>query len=354
MSKRKLFAGAALICSVVLAACGSGSKMSEAATDTAGSFEYDNYANYEEAAEEAQLTNYSSVDGEATSTMVEETAQATNRKLIKNVNLEVETKTYDALMKNLEEEVEKIGGYIESMNAYNGSYLYSQKGERHASITARIPAASLDDFVKKVGEEANVTNRSESVEDVTLTYVDMKSHKKMLTEEQERLMELLENAASIDDIIAIESRLSEVRYQIESMESQLRTYDNLVDYSTVQIYIDEVVELTPVEEETAGERIVTGFSRSLHNVIDGIKNFFIELIIAIPYLIVWAVVIVILFFVIRAIMKASEKKTKRLAAERRARMAQTPAEQKTAAKAENTENPGYPYEKKPDNSYDNH
>ena len=167
-------------------------------------------------------------------------------------------------------------------------------------------------------------------------------------------MELLENAASIDDIIAIESRLSEVRYQIESMESQLRTYDNLVDYSTVQIYIDEVVELTPVEEETAGERIVTGFSRSLHNVIDGIKNFFIELIIVIPYLIVWAVVIVILFFVIRAIMKASEKKTKRLAAERRARMALTPAEQKTAAKAENTENPGYPYEKKPDNSYDNH
>ena len=79
------------------------------------------------------------------------------------------------------------------------------------------------------------------------------------------MMALLEQATSIEDIITIESRLSEVRYQIESMESQLRTFDNQVDYSTVSISISEVKELTPVVEESAGTRIRNGFVNSLNN-----------------------------------------------------------------------------------------
>ena len=66
-------------------------------------------------------------------------------------------------------------------------------------------------------------------------------------------------------IITLEDRMSTVRYQLESMESQLRTYDNMVDYSTVHMNIQEVKELTPVieEEETAWERFVNGFKESL-------------------------------------------------------------------------------------------
>ena len=68
---------------------------------------------------------------------------------------------------------------------------------------------------------------------MTLQYVDLESHKKALTTEQDRLIELMEQAETVEDIITIEGRLSEVRYQLESMESQLRTYDNKIDYSTV-------------------------------------------------------------------------------------------------------------------------
>mgnify|MGYP002226154573 CR=1 FL=1 len=87
---------------------------------------------------------------------------------------------------------------------------------------------------------------------MTLTYVDLQSHRDALQTEQERLLQLLEQAESIEDIITIEQRLSDVRYQLESMESQLRSYDNQVDYSTVYLYIDEVEVYTPVEEETHG------------------------------------------------------------------------------------------------------
>lgn len=350
MKKKSMFFVVLLGTAIVFAACGGSSK-----TDMAPEY---NSAATENAYDSSEMTVYTA-EGEGADTgsnKVSESALATDRKLIKNVNLTMETKEYDTLLKNLETEIKSTGGYIESMNASNGNSYYST-GERYATITARIPATSLDAFVNKVGEAANVTNRSESVQDVTLTYVDMDSHKKMLQEEQSRLMELLDNAADIEDIITIESRLSEVRYQIESMESQLRTYDNQVDYSTVELTVNEVVELTPIEEESAGIRISTGFVRSLHNVGNGLKEFFIQFVIAIPYLIVWGIVIAIAVLVLRKIMKASDKRTKRLAAEREARMKASAAGQAARSHTMQTEqtNPsstvetktGYPYAKRP-------
>lgn len=76
-------------------------------------------------------------------------------------------------------------------------------------------------------------------------------------------MTYLEQAESIEEMMTIESRLSDIRYQLESMESQLRTYDSQIEYSTVSLYISEVVELTPVEtkEQTTWERISEDFTK---------------------------------------------------------------------------------------------
>ncbi len=308
MKKRFLAAIMACALSVVLAACGGSSKSAD-------------YAMTEEAAPaeeyyEAEMNAYGADDGliveEGADTTGENTALA-DRKLIKTVNLDVETKDYDGLLTNLETQIEELGGYIEYLDCYGSSY-------RHASITARIPAEKLDGFVRQIGETANITGRSESVEDVTLQYVDLDSHVRMLEEEQDRLLELLATAETVEDMITIESRLGEVRYQLESMNSQLRTFDNQVDYSTVHINISEVIELTPVVELTDGERIAQGFAKSVADVLYGIKEFFINLIINIPYIIVWAVVIAIILVIVRIIMKISDKRTKRLAAERKAKI----------------------------------
>ena len=245
--------------------------------------------------------------------VTEESGQAevqTERKLIRTVDLNLETENYDALIEGLEQEINNLGGYIEYKDAYHGNYNSRVKGyrNRHANITARIPADKLDEFTGKVAEIGNITYESESVEDVTLQYVDLSSHKKMLLTEQERLMTLLENAESIEDIIVIESRLSEVRYEIESMESQLRTFDNQVDYSTVHINVEEVEHYTPQPEKTTWERIKSGFSENVYSVTNGIKNFAIEFVIAIPVLVVWAVVIAVGIIVIRVVLKKKHKR----------------------------------------------
>ncbi len=162
-----------------------------------------------------------------------------------------------------------------------------------------------------MSEISNVTRRSENVQDVTLEYVDMASHKKTLQAEHDRLLELMEQAESIEDIITIEERLSNVRYQIESMEAQLRTYDNKVDYSTVYLDVSEVQELTPVHEETLWERISGGFLEDLKGIGDGALEILVWLLVHIPTLVLWALAVTLFVLWVRWYMKRSREKAEK-------------------------------------------
>lgn len=217
----------------------------------------------------------------------------TGRKLIKNVNMDVETRDFESLISLVEEKVRDMGGYIQDSSIFNGSSYGTYRSTRYASLTIRVPQEKLDGFIWDVEGISNVVQCNQSVEDVTLTYVDLESHKKALEVEQERLLQILEVAETVEDIITVESRLSQVRYELESMASRLRTYDNLVEYSTVYMYIDEVEELTPVVEETTGQRIVTGFMNSLKSIGRDIREFFVGLIIHLPYIVIWGIIITV-------------------------------------------------------------
>ncbi len=308
--------------SMILAGCGGSSKYESAACDTAAApvaaggngmagsgylsdgveYESDDYA--EAAAEEAGMDDGG--DGNSAPEVMD-----TGRKLIKTVDLQVETESFDELLLSVFHRTESFSGYIEESYTYNGSQYYG-RGTRNANMTIRIPADKLEEFLSEISEISNVISRNDRVTDVTLRYVDMESHKKALMAEQERLLELLGQAENIEDIISIESRLSEVRYQIESMESQLRTMDNQVNYSTIYLSIEEVKQYTPVAEQSIGEKIVTGFQRSLVDIGSGFVNFGVGFLIYLPYIVLWAVVIAAtLLFIRLAIKKRRSKKLKK-------------------------------------------
>lgn len=257
---------------------------------------------YEMADEAAAAEEYAQ-EGSGQDTVA---ARDTSRKLIKTVNISAETEEFDTLVPGLQRQVETLGGYIESISVYdvNSYYVDDQMvKQRCADLTARVPKEKLDGFLLQVGEQTNVTSRSESVEDVTLQYVDLESHKKALLTEQERLLALLGQAESVEDIIAIEGRLSEVRYQLESMESQLRTYDNQIDYSTVYLFVEEVRKYSPPQTATVWQRIENGFMKSLEDIGFGIRDMGIYFVIDLPYIILGLLVAVVVFFVLRAVLR---------------------------------------------------
>lgn len=231
----------------------------------------------------------------------------TARKLIKTVSLWLETTVFDKLKKQVEDTVASYGGYIE-----NSDYSAPQNGGqlRSYSLTARIPADKLDAFVEETGWEGTVTNKSENVEDVTLDYVDKTAYKESLEKEYEKVMELLEQAKDLDQILLLESKLSDLRYEINSYESQLRIYDNQIDYASIHIYISEV-EYENGSAETVGGRISSGFRGSLYAVKNFFVNLFVEVISDLPILLLWACAVAVLIVVIRKLRKKFVKKEKK-------------------------------------------
>lgn len=225
-----------------------------------------------------------------------------SRKLIKNVTLSLETENFDTMKSDIEASVSSFGGYIEysSYDAPQTEYL-----RRSYSLTARIPAEKLDDFVTAAGNLGTLTNKSENVEDVTLDYVDKTAYKESLQVEYERVTELLEKAEDLDQVLALESKLSQLRYEINSYESQLRTYDNLISYSTVDIYILEVERETEVSV-TVGSRIKNGFISSLYSVRDFFVNLFVFLIGNLPVLVVLAVIAALVILLLRHLLKSQK------------------------------------------------
>ena len=215
----------------------------------------------------------------------------TGQKLIRRVNIDAETEDLDALLVQLQAQISASNGYIESQDLYNGSS-YSNYRNRNANLTIRIPADKLDGFVVQLKDASNVVNYSESQEDVTLTYVSTESRIKALETEQERLLELLSQAENMSDLLEIEARLTDVRYELESVTSQLLVLANKVDYATINLYISQVKEYTEVDEQTVWQRISNGFKENLKDIGEGAVDFFVWLVTYSPQLVLSAVVIV--------------------------------------------------------------
>lgn len=254
--------------------------------------------------------NEASADEAGTAENGKETANSadtengqSSRKLIRTFNLDAETTDFDNLVTQLQQETKNLGGYVES-SYVNGNSYYTENS-RYASLTLRIPKDKTDDFLGTVGEMANVTSRSENVEDVTLTYTDLKSHVEALQAEQEQLMKLMEQAETVEDTMSIQSRLTDVRYELESYMSQLKVYDNQVDYDTVNISIQEVKNETPTGELSIGQKMLNGLENSLRAIAESAKNLCIWFVASIPY---FVILFAVIFAVVSIIKKIRKKK----------------------------------------------
>jgi len=238
-----------------------------------------------------------------------EASAPVNQKLIRRAYLEAETEDMDALLEAVYSRVAELEGYIENRNINNGSSYYGGSS-RYGELTIRIPADRLDLFVEHVGKVSNITSNQESTEDVTLSYVATESRITALETEQTRLLELLAKAQDMKDLLMIESRLTEVREELERVKSQLRVYDNLVSYSTVNLSIQEVREYTVVEPEpeTVWERISKGFVKSAKGLWNGITEVFVFLVVALPYFAFMALLAAVIILLSRLGRKKKKSK----------------------------------------------
>lgn len=295
----------ACILGAVLLASGCGSDAGGKATESAAS-NTAKYASFdmksEDPAEQGvmQEEDFEAADGGAapSDTAKEDAANPQGEKIIYTYDYSVETKAFDTFTKKVAEKTVQLNGYVE-LSETTGSA--SAGLNRYANMTLRIPAEKMDQLLALLDSESNVTRSSRSSENVTLQYVDLESHIKALRTEQKTLLRLIEKADKLEDVIALQSQLTQVRYEIESYESSLRMYDNRIDYSTMYLSISEVERTTTVTSAQTSfvEEVKNKFSDNLYAVGQWLRWIAIWLLSSLPILVPLALAIVAVLVIIR-------------------------------------------------------
>lgn len=310
MKKTSLFL-ALLLIFTLLAGCGGSSN--DMAMTEAAAMEEPMAAPMEDAiAEEGFAAGSLSADG----VVAGEISVDLSAKIIYTASADIETTEFEKSIETVHALLETYQGFIES-SSVTGSNLqdsyYGYTSLRSAWYTLRFPRENYAAVTGALSSIGNVTYLTNDATNITTQYTDTESRLAAYETEEERLLEILSQAETVEDMISVESRLSEIRYEKEYLTSQLTNWDNQVSYSTISLNIQEVKILTPtpVEELTYWQEVLQALKGTIsfmYSAAKGLLKFFIA---AIPLLLPVALVVVIVLVIHRrSKKKAAQKKEK--------------------------------------------
>lgn len=296
-----------------LCGCGSPAKYSEAVSSEPQAFAVE--ASYDMAAAEEAGYGLSAMNGAvepeaAEAQGAEELPDVDPSKIIYSADATVETTDFDDTTAKVTELVAKYGGWIESSSINGANYYNTARGRtssRSAYYVMRIPSARFDELMGTLGTLGNVPYTHTYTENVTSQYYDTQARLTAYETQEARLLEMMELAESVEDIITIEEKLTELRYQIEALQSKLNNWDREVSYSTVNLSIEEVQEYTPesLSRPSYGERLITSLKSGFEDMVDFFGDFLLLFVAALPTLIILGVIV---FAAVKLIKRGRKKR----------------------------------------------
>ncbi len=301
ITRRLSFFVLALIILLSFVGCGAQSK-SSADTDS-GEME----PQYTESVQE----NSKSAAGEGGSLLSQPTVNSD--KIIYSGSATIETLEFDKSLEALSQLIDSSGGFVQSSgitgNDFNTTY-YGGKSYRRADYTLRIPVSKFSSVTEALDTLGNVSYTSTSADNVTMQYRDTQSKLNSRRTEETRLLELLSKADTVEDMLKIESYLSDVRYEIESLESSIKNWDSLISYSTLSLTINEVTVYSEDEPATLsyGKQLSNAFTSSLKAVGRFFKDFFKLFVAALPVLVILGVLAVVIVLIVKLSLRRKKFK----------------------------------------------
>ena len=245
--------------------------------------------------------NYKTADAAFESNVLEEqaivegTEVETQQKLIKTGNLRFETQDLAKTHAQILKAVEATNAYIQNERSgkdYQGSY---------QELQLRIPSQNFQQALDLISagieyyDERSITQR-----DVTEEFIDLEARLKAKRELENRYIELLKKATSVEEILEIERELSIIREEIEAKEGRLNYLSKQVSHSTLTVYFYKTEVETGVTK-SYGSKII----QALKGGWQGISTFVLGILYIWPFLIL----VILAIFLIRRWQKRTQKTT---------------------------------------------
>lgn len=210
--------------------------------------------------------------------------ETTDRLIIKNGNMGIQVNDVAATLSTLGTKIEALGGFVISSNVYN------IERAPQGYLQVRVPVEKFEEARSVVRSSGKLTSDSVSGQDVTEEFVDIEARLKNLKATEEQFLNILNEAQDVEDILAVQRELSNVRAQIESYEGRKDYLSKSAQFSTLSIELTTNPEEVPIVDEKKPWQplaVLKDASRGLVELGQGMVNFLIWIIVFLP---VWLVV----------------------------------------------------------------
>jgi len=162
------------------------------------------------------------------------------RKIMKVGWMRVEIKDYSKDLLTIKGIIIKHKGYISSENETSTDYSLMN------NLTIRIPSVEFDSLVEDIVLISyRVDNKNITLNDVTEEFIDVESRLKTKKAVEQRYLEILDKASTVQDILLVEQQLRLIREEIEAKEGRLKYLQNQVSLSTLNLEIHQDLAAKP-------------------------------------------------------------------------------------------------------------
>ncbi|MBP2030194.1 hypothetical protein J2755_001128 [Methanohalophilus levihalophilus] len=164
--------------------------------------------------------------------------KTTERQVIKTVDMSLQVDNASSAAEALGDIAASYDGYVSSSSVYD-SYYYESDVRKQGYVNLRIPADKLDDALDEIKVLGEIQSESSSAQDVTEEYIDLNARLSNLEKQETRLLEILDMASSVQDVLEVEKELGRVRGDIESLQGRLNYLNSRIDMATVNVFLTE-------------------------------------------------------------------------------------------------------------------
>src|SRR5438093_13065617 len=164
-----------------------------------------------------------------------------DRKIVRNASVELRVENVATAVQQIDDVAAGAGGFVSASNVFvnsAGDSADSVERTQTATVTIRVPADAYPTVVSRLrGIAKQTVSETSNASEVTEEFTDVQARLRNLQATEQRYLDLLSKAASIDDILTVQDRLNGVRLEIEQVTGRINVLNNLTDFASITVQL---------------------------------------------------------------------------------------------------------------------